>query len=214
VCVFVCGSVAIAACGRSAPPPRTAPVASIPPSRARGLGLTRDLPAAYRRVCAKQAAYAPAGARLCPPLIPGGRLKVIDATPFSKRRDLRGGFLADIASRSLDRLGPARITTNGGHWHYDVSWSPAVRRLLVARMVERPGAADRPSDCHRLRLGGQRVEACRVVPYERGGGLHGGHIAYVWTHGRVTFVISLHGYANEPRARAMTEALMARVLGS
>jgi hypothetical protein len=61
-------------------------------------------------------------------------------------------------------------------------------------------------------LGSERVEACRVVPYEEGGGLNGGHIAYVWTNGRVTFVVSLHGYANEPRARAMTLALIAQVL--
>ena len=62
-------------------------------------------------------------------------------------------------------------------------------------------------------LGAERVEVCRVVAYEQGGGLSGGHIAYVWTHGRATYVVSLHGYPNEPRARAMIEALMSRVLG-
>jgi hypothetical protein len=190
------------------------PVASVSPARARALDLARELPASYRRVCAKQAAYAPEGARLCPPLIPAGRLKVIDAAPFSQRHDLRGGFLADLSSRPLDRLGRERIATNGGHWHYDVSWTPAVGRVLVHGMVERPVNAGRSSSCRRLRVAGLRVEACRVVPYEQGGGLHGGHIAYVWRNGRVTYVISAHGYGNEPRARAMTEALIARVLGA
>lgn len=56
------------------------------------------------------------------------------------------------------------------------------------------------SACRHVRLGSERVEACRVVPYEQGGGFHGGHIAYVWTHGQASYVVSLHGYANEPRA--------------
>jgi hypothetical protein len=34
----------------------------------------------------------------------------------------------------------------------------------------------------------------------------------VWSHGVVTYVVSLHGYHNEPRARAMTIALIAAVL--
>ena len=134
-----------------------------------------------------------------------------DAAPFSKRSDRRGGFLTDIASASLSELGGQHIKTNGGHWHYDVSWTPAVRRVLVGELVEHPLNA-KPSTCRHLRLGDERVEACRVVPYEQGGGLNGGQIAYVWTHGRVSYVISAHGYANEPRARAMTEALIARVL--
>jgi hypothetical protein len=55
------------------------------------------------------------------------------------------------------------------------------------------------------------MEACRVVPYQQGGGLNGGHIAYVWNHAGVTYVISVHGYANEPRARAMMTALAAQL---
>jgi hypothetical protein len=52
-----------------------------------------------------------------------------------------------------------------------------------------------------------------VVPYERGGGLHGGHVAYVWRSADATFVLSVHGYRNEPRVRAMLAAWMAEVLG-
>ena len=136
---------------------------------------------------------------------------MIDAAAFSTRKAYRGGYLADVSAPSLSELDGDHIETNGGHWHYDVSWTLAVRRLLVDRGVERPANASRASACRRLRFGGERVEACRVVPYEHGGGLNGGHIAYVWTHGRVTYVVSLHGYANEPRARAMTLALIAQV---
>jgi hypothetical protein len=214
VTVSSCCLVAVVGCGGGHSPARPDPAAvpSVSPSRARALALTRKLPAAYQRACAEQFAYAPVGARVCPPLIPAGRLKVIDAAPFSKRKTYRGGYLADASSESISDLGGKHVETNGGHWHYDVSWTPAVRRLLVRRGVERPPAADRPSQCRHLRLGGEGVEACRVVPYDEGGGLNGGHIAYVWTHHRVTFVVSLHGYANEPRARAMTLALMAQAL--
>ena len=186
-------------------------MAGVSSSRASALGLTRKLPAVYRRVCDEQAAAAPAGARACPPLIPKGRLEVIHADPFSPRPRLGGGYLADLSSRSLSELGRKHVETNGGHWHYDVSWTAEARRLLVHRGIERPANASKPSTCRVLRLAGESVDACRVVPYEQGGGLNGGHIAYVWRHGPVTYVVSLHGYANEPRARVMTEALMASV---
>jgi hypothetical protein len=137
----------------------------------------------------------------------------MSAGAFSKHREERGGYFADFASESLSALGNEDIETNGGHWHYDVAWSPAVRHLAVAVFVERPANSMQASACRYLRLDGERVEACRVVPYEQGGGLHGGHIAYVWTHRRASYVVSLHGYANEPRARAMTQALIAEVLG-
>lgn len=135
--------------------------------------------AAYRQACTEQIAYAPAGAGVCPPLIPAGRLKVIHADPFSERKAYRGGYLADVSSASLSELDGEHVETNGGHWHYDVSWRPAVRRLLVHRGVERPVNANKASACRELMLGSERVEACRVVPYEQGGGLNGGHIAYV-----------------------------------
>jgi hypothetical protein len=108
-------------------------------------------------------------------------------------------------------LGDTHINANGGHWHYDVSWSPTVRRHAV-RSVERPVNSKQASACRYLTLARERVEACRVVPYQRGGGLHGGHVAYLWTHGRTTYALSMHGYANEPRVRAMTRALIVEVL--
>ena len=52
-----------------------------------------------------------------------------------------------------------------------------------------------------------------MVAYKRGGGVNGGHVAYVWDDARVTYVISVHGYANEPRARAMRAALTAAADG-
>lgn len=212
--------LAAAGCDRSQPDAGTggssdvksAAVPSVSPSRARTLGLTRRLPPAYRKVCAEHSAYAPAGAQACPPLIPAGSLEVVVAAPFSKREAHRGGYSADFFSGSLSELHGERIETNGGHWHYDVSWTPAVRRLLVRHGVKRPVNASKASACRDVRLGSERAEACRVVPYEEGGGLNGGHIAYVWTHGRATYVVSLHGYRNEPRASAMTLVLMAQVL--
>jgi hypothetical protein len=190
---------------------RVAP-AAVPAARAAALGLTWRLPRAYRDVCAEWAASVPPSARPCPPLIPRGGVKVMVAVPFSRQRRYRGGYLSDLASRSLSTLRGRPVATNGGHWHVDVSWTAAVRELLVRRGIERPVNAGAPSRCRRLRLGGQAVEACRVVPYEQGGGLSGGHVAYVWRRGAVTRVVSLHGYANAPRARAMMAAWMRVVL--
>jgi hypothetical protein len=198
---------------RSSPaaPARVVP-AAVPAAQAAALGLTRRLPRTYRDVCAEWAASVPPAAQPCPPLIPRGGVKVIVAALFSRQRRYRGGYLSDLASRSLSTLRGRPVATNGGHWHVDVSWTAAVRELLVRRGIERPVNADVPSRCRRLRLGGQPVEACRVVPYEQGGGLSGGHVAYVWRRGAVTRVVSLHGYANAPRARTMLAAWMRAVL--
>jgi hypothetical protein len=207
--------LAVVGCERRHEQPRTTnPAPTALPGEARDLGLTRRLPAAYLRACTEQADYAPAGARLCPPLVPEGPMKVMTMGPFSKSPRDRGAYLADLSSSSLSELGADHIETNLGHWHYDVSWTPATRHLLVRRFVERPVNSSKASACRHLRLGRELVEACRVVPHAQGGDLHGGHIAYMWTYGRVSYVLSLHGYANEPRARAMTRALMARRLGN
>lgn len=135
------------------------------------------------------------------------------AKPFSKQNRYSGGYSADLASRSLKLRGEP-IEANGGHWRYDVSWTPAVKRLVVRRGVQRPANAHEPSSCRRSRLGDKEVEVCEVVPYEKGGGLNGGHIAYAWTHERATYVVSVHGYGNKPRARAMMAALITTIVGS
>lgn len=207
------------ACGGGDSAPTAKPTATSVPdvpavsaAEADALGLTRRLPSEYRAVCAEQAAYAPGGARTCPPLIPSGRLKVIVAAPFSKQKRYSGGYVADLASRSLSELRGRPIETNGGHWHYDVSWTLAVRRLVVDRGVQRPPNADQRSSCRGSRLGAEDVDVCEVVPYEKGGGLNGGHVAYVWRHERTAYVLSVHGYGNRPRARAMMAALIRTVL--
>jgi hypothetical protein len=181
--------------------------------RAAAPGLTRTLPRAFRDVCRSQAAGAPVGARTCPPLIPTGPLKVLYRGRSLGRDSPPGGFSADLASRSLGRLHRRRIETNGGHWRYDVVWAPRVRRLAIEKGIVRPVDASRPSRCRQARIAGRRVRSCRVAPYREGGGVNGGHIAYVWEHDGVTFAISVHGYANEPRARAMMAALIATVEG-
>lgn len=193
--------LAVAGCGGDEP--RKAGDAET--AAAARLGLTRTLPATYERACEDLAAYAPTGIGTCPPLVPKGALEVQDAQPVSKRKGLRDGWVSDFESRSVRPV---------GHWRVDVAWSPAVRELLVTRGVERPvNAGGATSDCHWGAVGGERVEACQVLPYEAGGGVNGDHVAYVWPHGKATYVVSVHGRANGPRARAMMEALIAKVAG-
>jgi hypothetical protein len=88
-----------------------------------------------------------------------------------------------------------------------------MRRAVVQRGIRRPVNARESSSCRRTHVAARQMLACRVVPYERGGGVNGGHIAYVWDDAGVTYVISVHGYANEPRARAMMAALTAAADG-
>jgi hypothetical protein len=173
---------------------------------AQRLGLTRTLPPNVRRVCDDLAAYAPEGVGACPPLVPKGATEVQAAKPFSRQRGLKDGWISDFESEAIRPV---------GHWRFDVTWSPAVRELVVVKGVEAPVNADGArSDCHWGAVAGQRVEACQVLPFEAGGGVNGGHVAYVWPHGPATYVVSVHdGPGNGPRARAMMEALIAEVAG-
>src|SRR3954453_11064094 len=187
--------------------------AAPPAANETALGLTRRRSRVYRNVCNMQAATAPAGARSCPPRIPAGPLKVMYRGKSLGRDGPEGGFSAELASRSLNRLGGRSIATNGGHWRYDVVWSPRMRRAVVQVGIQRPVNAHESSSCRPTHVAARQVLACKVVAYERGGGVNGGHIAYVWDDARVTYVISVHGYANEPRARAMMAALIAAAAG-
>ena len=56
------------------------------------------------------------------------------------------------------------------------------------------------------------MRVCRVVPHEQGGGVNGGHIAFVWRHASAAYVITLHSYRNRPRARAMMRAFAEAIL--
>src|SRR4051794_13542354 len=76
------GTTADTASGRPADAAATAEPARGRPGPA--LALTTRLPAAYRRVCARQRAVAPPRARTCPPSIPAGRLDVIDAASLKR----------------------------------------------------------------------------------------------------------------------------------
>jgi hypothetical protein len=212
------GSVLVAGCGGGPTPGARAVVdaAELPagsPSRARSLALTPELPAAYRRVCDEQAEAAPASAAACPPLLPSGRLTVLYAGRFGGREGHRGGYSADFESPALTRIDGKRVESNGGHWRYDVAWTARVRHLAVDVGVVAPPNAAEPSSCRQRAVMRRRMRVCRVPPHEQGGGINGGHVAYVWRHRGVTYVVSVHGYGNEPRARAMVAALVARVLG-
>jgi hypothetical protein len=141
-------------------------------------------------------------------LAPDGRLAVLYSGRIGGRDSGLGGFSADLASPSIGRVDGTPVQTNGGHWRYDVAWTKRARDFAVDRNVVRPPRAARPSACHRRRVAGQRMRMCRVAPHERGGGINGGHIAYVWRDGTIAYVISLHGYGNRARTRAMMRALV------
>jgi hypothetical protein len=168
------------------------------------LNLTRRLPATYTSACRELAASVPPGIAACPPVIPAGALKVEVAAPFSRARRYRGGYSMSFASCSLDRYRGRSIETNGCHWAYELGWSHLTGRIVVERVTAAPGTV-----CRWRSLAGQRVRACRVPPFEQGGGFHGGHIAYLWERPAASVVLSVHGYRNEARVRAMMTALIA-----
>jgi hypothetical protein len=183
-----------------------------PPDRA-DLSLTRNLPPGYERACQRLAEYAPREIAACPPVIPRGPLKVDIAAPFSGTRRDRDWFVMSFASCSLNTYMGRSIETNGCHWAYELAWSRRTRRIVVQRVIQGSGNPANPrSACRWGALAKQRVRACRVPSFERGGGFHGGHIAYLWERAPAAIVLSAHGYLNEARVKAMMTALIEKAL--
>jgi hypothetical protein len=177
------------------------------------LTLTGNLPPEYERACQRLAEYAPREIAACPPVIPRGPLKVEVAAPFSGTRRDREWFVMSFASCSLTTYMGRSIETNGCHWAYELAWSPRTRRIVVQRVVHGSSNRANPrSACRWRSLAKQRVRACRVPPFERGGGFHGGHIAYLWERAPAAIVLSAHGYLNEARVKAMMTALIEKAL--
>lgn len=172
------------------------------------LTLTRHLPRSYERACRRLAEYAPRALATCPPLVPAGSLEVEIAGPFSGTHRFREWFVMSLASCSLNSYGGRPIHTNGCHWAYELAWSRRTRRVVVQRVMHGNDPANPPAPCRWRRLAGQRVRACRVPPFEEGGGFHGGHIAYLWERSSAAVVLSAHGYPNQARVEAMMTALI------
>lgn len=174
------------------------------------LGLTARLPSSYRRACERMAEHAPVRGATCPPVVPVGPLEVEVARSFSRARRYAAGYSMSFASCSLRSYRGLPIETNGCHWAYELGWSPRTRRIVVDRVLNGSGnPADPRSRCEWRRVAGQPVRACRVPPFDQGGGLHGGHVAYLWERPQATVVLSAHGYRNEARVKAMMTALIA-----
>jgi hypothetical protein len=185
---------------RPSPSPASTPVAASPsPAMPEAsLRLTRRLPAEYVDACAVLRRRVHANP--CPPLVPDGRIKV--SGPFERENAL------DLGSSSLDAINGHHVETNGGHWTIWVATSRPDRERLADALHAVGYGGDEPSRCRFLELERERVEACQVPPYEKGGGYYGGHIAYAWQRGGVVYHVTIHGYANEPRLRLMMAALI------
>jgi hypothetical protein len=177
------------------------------------LNLTRNLLPHYEKACQQLAEYAPREVAACPPVVPAGPLKVELAAPFSRGRRDRDWFVMSFASCSLRSYRGRSIETNGCHWAYELAWSRRTRRIVVQRVIRGGGNPANPQLACRWRaLAGQRVRACRVPPFEQGGGFHGGHIAYLWERAPAAIVLSAHGYPNETRVKAMMTAVIENTL--
>ena len=177
------------------------------------LSLTRDLPPTYVRACGKLSEHAPSRIAFCPAVIPAGPLEVEVASPLSRARRDRDGYVMSLASCSLNEYQGMAIETNGCHWAYEVGWSNRTRQLVARSVIHGSGNPANPrSVCRGRALAGERVRACRVRSFEEGGGFHGGHIAYLWEPRSAAIVLSAHGYLNEARIRAMMTALIEDVV--
>jgi hypothetical protein len=114
-----------------------------------------------------------------------------------------------FASCSLNAYRGRAIETNGCHWAYEVGTTSRTQRVVAGRVIHGSGNSANPrSECRWRDVTGQRLRACRVPPFDQGGGFHAGHIAYLWERPTAAVVLSAHGYANEARVMEMMTALI------
>lgn len=106
----------------------------------------------------------------------------------------------DFHSPLLER---GRRSDSGGHWIVAAAEADAIDRSLQ----DKDGRLD-PLDRQDGRLAGHEVTTLWLRRYEGGGGYHGGHVAIRWTQAGVDRIVSLHGYHNLARTRAIASALI------
>lgn len=191
-----------------------------PPARAPP-GLTPERSPVIARACDRAALHTSLTV-VCPPLTPrGGRHAIAYAGRLNGRTGPHDSYAIDVASSSLRRRSDP---SQPGHWGVGAARSIAVLRRSIFRPsqahdcrfrrrrgLDTPAGPCAPVIRHRG-LMGIPVLVYRMPPFPTGG-LHGGHLVYVWQGRAAAYYVSVHDPANRTRAEAITAAMVAETVG-
>lgn len=212
----------LAACGESGEGARQASPSisqvDLNPSALKRLRLTDTASSVVLRAC-ETAANRSSLTVACPRVIPAGADHGIQyAGRLGGRRGPADSYSIHLISASLRRKGSD--PENPGHWALEAAPSvstlrkPLIRKDQVrdCRRLRERGVSTGPGSCrparHPLELNGIDVTEYRMPPYPTGG-VHGGHLVFLWEGDRAAYLVSVHDPANRQRAVAMASALVA-----
>jgi hypothetical protein len=168
------------------------------------LGLTDKVPHAVSRAC-DMAASRSSLTVACPRIVPAGGDHAIQyAGRLVGRRGPAGSHSIHLISPALRRTGSD--PENPGHWALEAARSAStLRKGLIPKDQIRPWRRS-------LELNGINATEYRMPPYPAGG-VHGGHVVFVWRGDRAAYLLSVHDPRNRRRALAMASALVADTAG-
>lgn len=177
------------------------------------LGLTRSLPAKLTDACRRIQRRVDI-AVYCPPVVPESHPpppQIEQAGPlgigFSHGRVTRWTrdyYEANVQSGSwLDHA-------SDGHWIFAAGSPRLVGRRINALPLQGPPTgmvASAVLTSRNVRIAGLMASVKRMARYPQGG-INGGHVLVTWKVGATDYLVSIHGFQNEPRAVAMAEGLI------
>lgn len=178
-------SCVFAACGDKAPP------------RAVKTPLQKTSDPVVKRACVR----AQRRSRLhvvCPRVLPPGRTSGIQyASRVGGHTGPARSYSMHLTTKSLRRKSDR---SQPGHWSVAGATDPKVLRTELGHGRPRP---------RNVTLDGFSVEEFVMPPYPRGG-VHGGHVVFVWQGRGAAYLVSVHDPANRARAVEIATDLVRR----
>jgi hypothetical protein len=222
-------SLAMAACGasgdaRSEPPSggareerADAPNTDEPTAGALArLGLVNGTPEKVTQACVR-AARRSTLETACPPITPEDERHSIQyAGRLGGSTGPRDSYSIHLSSGSLRQ---ATDRTQPGHWAVEAAADPAKLRTGIVRedrvedcrIRRRKGLNTPKGPCapvkHSITVAGTPVTEYRMPAFPNGG-IHGGHLVFMWQGRDAAYLVSVHDPANRARGLAITGGLI------
>lgn len=185
-------AVLLSACGSGSNPESTQPFANVA-TDAR-VSLTESAPPELIGKCRKALEEAHARVLYCPSVVPAGQVFARAGPAFGGDFDGRGAYVVDITMIQTPDW------SRRGHWLFE----GGSKRTLDYELNFGVGS---PKTVQTT-IGGLPGQVYFVVPFNRGGGEHGGHVVISWSFEGSAYDVGFHGYRNLPLARAVAEPLV------
>lgn len=168
---------------------------SVSTATAAPVALTKEAPPELIAKCRQALAEAHTRVLYCPPAVPEGDVFMRAGPAFGGDFDGEGAYVVDVTM--IDRVPWSRR----GHWLVE-GGSPRTLRYELHFGVWQPRE-------RAVTVGGIEATVYFVVPFNKGGGEHGGHVALYWEFDGQAYDVSFHGYRNLPLVKSVAEPLMA-----